>query len=89
MANELKMSRTLMMRAAVVSSLWAPRIRPSGFFSVSVGSPLICGITATPVSKPDMPSASFGNSSRATPTMAKTLPCSLKRRVCQSLIRSG
>jgi hypothetical protein len=50
-----------MMPAAVRSSFFVFRIRPSGFSSVSVASPRTSGITATPVSKPDRPSASFGN----------------------------
>ena len=43
-------------------------------------SPLTCGITATPVSKPDMPSASFGKTSSATPTIASGEECSAVRR---------
>ena len=46
---------------------------PVGLSSVSVASPLMCGMTATPVSKPDMPSASFGNEISANPTARKTL----------------
>ena len=62
-----------MISAAVVSSLRASRIRPRGCAGVSPGSPRTCGITATPVSKPDSPSASFGKTSRATPTIASGL----------------
>ena len=59
-----------MITAAVVSSFFVPRIRPVGFSSVSSGSPSTCGMTATPVSKPERPSASFGKTSRATPIIA-------------------
>ena len=55
-----------MITAAVSSSWRAPRMRPAGFCGVSSGSPSTSGITATPVSKPDSPSASFGNSSSET-----------------------
>ena len=61
---------TLMMSAAVVSSLRALRIRPVGAAGVSVGSPLTSGITTTPVSKPDKPRASAGKTSRAAPMTA-------------------
>ena len=37
-------------------------------------SPSTSGITATPVSKPDSPSASFGKTSSATPIMPNGLP---------------
>jgi hypothetical protein len=58
---------TLIITAAVVSSRRVPRIRPSGSSSVSAGSPAICGITATPVSNPDRPNASLGNTNSAMP----------------------
>ena len=64
--KELVIRKTLMITAAVVSSRLVPRIRPRGAASVSLASPWTCGITATPVSKPDMPSASFGKTSSAT-----------------------
>ncbi len=52
---------TLMMRAAADRSFLVLRILPAGFSSVSDASPRTSGMTATPVSKPDSPSASFGN----------------------------
>ena len=58
-----------MVSAAVVSSRRAPAMRPAGSCSVSVGAPRTSGITATPVSNPDSPSASLGNTSSATPTI--------------------
>ena len=64
-----------MIRAAVVSSLRVSRIRPAGSRGVSVASPRTCGMTATPVSKPDMPSASLGKTSSATPTIASGEEC--------------
>ena len=63
-----------MVTAAVVSSRRVPRIRPAGLASVSAASPWTCGITATPVSKPDRPSASFGNTSAAAATIMTGLP---------------
>ena len=60
-----------MITAAVVSSFFVPRIRPAGCSSVSPGSPSTCGMTATPVSKPDRPSASLGKTTSATPTMTQ------------------
>ena len=63
-----------MITAAVVSSRRVPRIRPTGLLlGVASALPLICGITATPVSNPDRPSASFGNTSRAIPTITHGL----------------
>ncbi len=82
-------SAMLMMTAAVVRSLRAPAIRPSGRRSVSLGAPTICGITATPVSKPERPSASLGNTSRATPTTASQLGCCVVSRRVQAEISSG
>ena len=41
----------------------------------SSASPRTCGITATPVSKPDRPSASLGKTSSAMPTTISGLPC--------------
>ena len=73
-----------MITAAVVSSRWVPRIRPSGEASVSPASPRTCGITATPVSKPDMPSASLGKTSSATATIISGLPCCVVSAVVQS-----
>jgi hypothetical protein len=58
---------TLMIRAAVISNFRVFRMRWGT-------SPFTSGITATPVSKPDNPRASFGNTSKATATMPPTLP---------------
>jgi hypothetical protein len=65
--------KPLMIRAAVVSSLRVLRMRPTGRSGVSPGPPLTSGITATPVSNPDRPRASFGNTSSATPTISRGL----------------
>ncbi len=73
----------------MVSSRFAPRILPVGSTSVSVGSPSTCGITATPVSKPERPRASFGNTSSAIPTIASGLPCSLVSALVQSVTSVG
>ncbi len=70
----LRMSITLMMAAAPVSSFFVLRMRPAGCSGVSVGSPLTSGITTTPVSKPERPSASFGNRKSATSTIIIALP---------------
>jgi hypothetical protein len=48
-----------MISAAVKSRWWVFRILPAGRDSLSSGAPLTNGIIATPVSKPDNPSASF------------------------------
>lgn len=79
------MRKTLMTTAAVVSSFFVPRIRPAGFSSVSSASPWTWGMTATPVSKPERPSASLGKTSRATPTIAITLPCCAVSALDQSV----
>jgi hypothetical protein len=50
-----------MMSAAVRKSFFVLRILPAGSSSVSPTSPRTSGITATPVSNPDSPSASLGN----------------------------
>ncbi len=63
-----------MMPAAVASSIRVWRMRPWGFSGVSSGSPLISGITATPVSKPLRPSANLGNSNTLMATIASG-PC--------------
>ena len=52
---------TLMISAAADRSFLVLRILPAGLSSVSDASPRTSGMTATPVSKPDSPSASFGN----------------------------
>ena len=41
-------------------------------------APRICGMTATPVSNPDRPSASLGKTSRAKPTASSGLPCDVE-----------
>ena len=70
-----------MISAAVGSSLRVLRMRPAGCSGVSVGSPWTSGMTATPVSKPDRPSASLGKSSRATPIITSGLPCCGEQRL--------
>jgi hypothetical protein len=59
-------SRTLMIIAAAISSFFVLRIRPPRCLCVSPGSPSMSGITATPVSKPERPSARRGKRSIAT-----------------------
>ena len=64
-----------MMIAAVASSFRVLRMRPAGRCGSSSGSPFTSGITATPVSKPLSPSASFGKKSRqAVPTASHPRP---------------
>jgi hypothetical protein len=67
-----------MISAAVVSSFFPLRMRPFGCDGLSSGSPATSGRTATPVSKPDNPSARCGNRSRATTIILPTLPCSAR-----------
>ena len=81
--------KQLMIRAAVVSSFLVSRIRPAGRSSVSPSSPRTCGMTATPVSKPDRPRASFGNTIRAMPTMTIGSPCCWVSAVVQSPTNLG
>ena len=80
-----------MISAAEVRSFWVLRIRPAGFAGVSSGSPFTSGITATPVSKPESPSASRGKTSRATATIMIGLPCWVKSasRQLPSTLRIG
>ena len=78
-----------MISAAASSSRRAPRIRPAGLASVSPGSPWTRGITATPVSKPERPSASLGNSSSETPAIVAQLPCWTKSASRQRGSSSG
>src|SRR5256885_9116230 len=47
----------------------------SSFFVLRIRSPRMSGITATPVSNPDSPSASLGNMITDTASMSQTLPC--------------
>ena len=88
-ANELVTRNTLISRAAHVSSFLVPRIRPAGRSSVSVRSPLTCGITATPVSKPESPRASCGKTIRATATIITGLPCAVVSAAPQSGTTEG
>ena len=65
-------------------------IRPRGLASVSLGSPVTSGITATPVSNPDSPSASFGKSRNAIATTITGLPPCCVSSACRQLpITSG
>ena len=64
-----------MMTAAVISSRWVLRILILGAAWSSSAAPWTSGIMATPVSKPDNPSASLGKSSSDTPTIASGLLC--------------
>ena len=64
--SALPMSSTLMMSAAVRSSLRVLAMRDRSSVASSSPSPATSGMTATPVSNPDRPSASLGNSSDAT-----------------------
>ena len=78
-----------MITAAAVSSFLVFRIRPCGFSSVSVSSPRTSGITATPVSKPDSPSASLGNRMTAITAITAGLPCSTSSIARQRARSSG
>jgi len=83
---KLEVSRnTLMMSAAVVSNLRVSVIRPRSWSSVSAESPRTWGITATPVSNPESPSARRGKTSSATATMATGLPCAAVMALPQSI----
>jgi len=77
------MRKMLMMTAAVARSQRVLRIRSSRSF------PLMSGITATPVSKPESPRASFGKRMRQTPSIPKTLGCCAKRALFHCEITSG
>ena len=59
------MSSTLMISAALVSSLAVLRIRDCRTSSGVSPCPATSGMTATPVSKPERPSASLGNRTTA------------------------
>ena len=63
-----------MMTAAVMSSFLVLRIRPLGSAALSSALPRTWAMTATPVSNPDKPSASFGNNSRAAASIISQLP---------------
>ena len=74
---ELPIRSTLMMMAAVLSSLRVLSMRARSSIAGSTGlpsTPRTSGITATPVSKPDRPSASFGNTMNAKATIMIGLP---------------
>jgi hypothetical protein len=66
-----------MMMAAVASNLRVLRMRPAGLASASSSLPRTRGMTATPVSKPERPSAILGKSSRAMPSATQGFPCSV------------
>ena len=63
-----------MITAAVISSLRVLAIRPRGSFGSSSSSPLTSGMTATPVSNPDRPRASFGKMIRLMATTVSSPP---------------
>ena len=69
----LEISITLMIDAASVSSLPVLRMRHAGCRGSSVAQPLINGMTTTPVSNPDRPSASRGKRKIAVSAMATGL----------------
>ena len=73
----LATSMPLIMSAATMSSFFVLRMRPRGFSSVSFASPLTSGITATPVSNPESPNASFGKTKSPTNMIIVQLPPTL------------
>ena len=85
----LAVSIALMISAAASSSFLVLRMRPVGSRSVSVASPRTSGITATPVSNPDRPSASFGNRMSAIATIISGCPCCAKSAAFQLSISTG
>ena len=78
-----------MITAAVRSIFFVLRMRPVGASSVSVASPRTSGITATPVSNPDSPSASFGKRMTAIATIIIGSPCCSKSAIFQLANVSG
>ncbi len=78
-----------MITAAVASIRLVPRTRPVGRSSVSPSSPCTCVITATPVSKPDMPRASLGKTSSDSATTMNGSPCCVVIAVVQWLTTTG
>ncbi len=78
-----------MITAAAVSNLPVLRMRPFGRFGLSPSLPRTSGITATPVSKPESPSASRGNRISDTAIIWNTFPCSCVRASCQSEMSEG
>ena len=72
----LPISMTLMMSAAAAAASCVLRMRACRIAPRDRRrSPSTSGMTATPVSKPERPSASFGNSKSATTTIVSGLPC--------------
>jgi hypothetical protein len=65
------------------------RMRPDGCATVSVASPVTSGMTATPVSKPDKPSATFGNRITAIAAIIAGLLCCAKSVTRQFEMSSG
>ena len=63
-----------MISAADVKSFLVLRMRPAGCCGSSSASPRTSGMTLTPVSKPETPSAKRGNTRSATPIMSKGFP---------------
>jgi hypothetical protein len=61
--------KTLMMSAAVISSLRVLRMRPAGRAGSSPSAPRTSGMTATPVSNPERPRASLGKRRSESPMM--------------------
>ena len=61
----LASSNTLMIRRRWPGAVWCSGYGRPAAQSMSSGSPRTSGMTTTPVSKPDSPRASFGNSSAA------------------------
>ena len=80
----LVIRKTLMMTAAVRQQPTGTRDPARRMLGVVIGVPLMCGMTATPVSKPDRPRASLGKTSRATATTMIGLPCWVVSAVFQS-----
>ena len=85
----LTISSTLMISAAREAASSCCGYARVGRSSVSSGSPLTSGITATPVSNPDRPSASFGNTSSAAPIISIGLPCCASNAVASPCSSSG
>ena len=81
--------KTLIIAAAVASIRLVPRMRPVGAASVSPSSPCTCVITATPVSKPDMPRASLGKTSSDSATTINGSPCCVVIAVVQWVTTAG
>jgi hypothetical protein len=65
-----------MMPAATDSSRRVPAIRRASRSPAVPVPSATCGMTSTPVSKPDRPRASLGKAASATPITASALECS-------------